>query len=210
MAALRLLSLTGARLSEVLNLRWDEIADLSAQEGGGARLPDTKTGPRTLWFGPDAAKLVSSLPRRGEDERIFPDDLTTHSLYAVWTRLRAEAGLDGVRIHDLRHSFASQGVMNGEGLPTVGRLLGHRHRATTAIYAHLDDATLQDAAARAAGVIAQAMRFEAGAPPLPDHMAGTDSGRLPDWSDEGADAPSSYATVKDDAESNIPRGWIVI
>ena len=66
-AALRLLSLTGARLSEVLNLRWDEIGDLSARDGGGARLPDTKTGPRTLWFGPDAAKLVSSLPRRGED-----------------------------------------------------------------------------------------------------------------------------------------------
>ena len=165
-AALRLLSLTGARLSEVLNLKWSEIGDLSAQEGGGARLPDTKTGPRTLWFGPDAAKLVSSLPRRGEDERIFPDDLTTHSLYAVWTRLRAEAGLDGVRIHDLRHSFASQGVMNGEGLPTVGRLLGHRHRATTAIYAHLDDATLQDAAARAASVIAQAMEFTVEAPVL--------------------------------------------
>ena len=75
--------------------------------------------------------------------------------------MRAEAGLDGVRIHDLRHSFASQGVMNGEGLPTVGRLLGHRYRATTAIYAHLDDATLQDAAARAAGVIARAMEFRA-------------------------------------------------
>ena len=159
-AALRLLSLTGARLSEVLNLKWSEIGDLSAQEGGAARLADTKTGPRTLWFGPDAAKLVSSLPRRGEDERVFPDELTPSRLYAVWTRLRAEAELDDVRIHDLRHSFASQGVMNGEGLPTVGRLLGHRRRATTAIYAHLDDATLQDAAARAAGVIAQAMEFK--------------------------------------------------
>ena len=126
----------------------------------GAGLGASKTGPRTLWFGPDAAKLVSSLPRRGEDERVFPDELTPSRLYAVWTRLRAEAGLDDVRIHDLRHSFASQGVMNGEGLPTVGRLLGHRRRATTAIYAHLDDATLQDAAARAAGVIAQAMEFK--------------------------------------------------
>ena len=55
-----------------------------------------------------------------------------------------------MRIHDLRQSLASQGVMNGEGLPTVGRLLGHRFRATTAIYAHLDHATLQDASAQAA------------------------------------------------------------
>ena len=64
-----------------------------------------------------------------------------------------------VGLTDLRHSFASQGVMNGEDLPTVGRLLGHRRPSTTAIYAHLDDATLHEAATRAAGVIAEAMGF---------------------------------------------------
>ena len=72
------------------------------------------------------------------DGRSCPDGVTTRSLYAVWIRLRAEAGLDGVRIHDRRYSFASQGVMSGECLPTVGRLIGHRQRATTAIFAHPD------------------------------------------------------------------------
>ena len=135
------------------NLRWRDIGE------DAINLPDAKTGPRTLWLGRDAARLVASLTRREGDERVFPDEFTSSRLYALWTRLRVEVGLDGVRIHDLRHSLASQGVMNGEGLPTVGRLLKHRRGATTAIYAHLDDATLWDAAAQAAGVIAQAMKF---------------------------------------------------
>ena len=61
--ALRLLTLTGARLSEVLNLRWDEIATLSSEDGGATCVPDTKTGPRTVWIGPEAAKLVAALPK---------------------------------------------------------------------------------------------------------------------------------------------------
>ena len=91
----------------MLNVRWDEIADLSTHDGGAARLPDTKTGPRTFWLGPDAARLVASLPRRGGDERVFPAELTSSRLYTVWSRLRAEAELGGVRIHDLRHTCAS-------------------------------------------------------------------------------------------------------
>ncbi len=126
-AALRLLTLTGARLSEVLNLRWDEIGVLS--EDGA--------------------------------ERVFPEDLTSHRLYKFWCVVREEAGLPGLRIHDYRHTWASQGVRNGVGLPTVGRLLGHRRLATTAIYAHLDDSALQAAAEKAAGRIAKAMGFEA-------------------------------------------------
>ena len=164
-AALRLLTLTGARLSEVLNLRWDELGDLSAEEGGAARLPDT-TGPRTVWLGPEAAKLVVSLPRRESGDRVFPDDLTSSRLYAFWTGVREEAGLHGIRIHDARHTWASQGVMNGVGLPTVGRLLGHKRRATTAIYAHLDDAALQDAATQVADVIARAMEYKAEVSPV--------------------------------------------
>ncbi len=157
-AALRLLSLTGARLSEVVNLRWDEIGEL-AEAGGSARLGDSKTGPRTIWLGPEAAKLVASLPRIGERDRVFPENLTSSRLYTFWCGIREEAGLHGLRIHDLRHSWASQGVMNGVGLPTVGKLLGHRRLATTAIYAHLDDNALQAAAERAAGAIAKAMGF---------------------------------------------------
>ena len=157
-AALRLLMLTGARVSEVLNLRWDEIGTLS-EDGSRARLGDSKTGPRTLWLGCEAVRLIASLPKREDEPRVFPADLTSGRLYTFWTGVREKAGLQGARIHDLRHSFASQGAMNGVGLPTVGRLLGHRRRSTTAIYAHFDDATLQDAATLAASVIARAMRF---------------------------------------------------
>jgi len=80
--------------------------------------------------------------------------------------VREDAGLPRLRIHDCRHTFASQGVMNGVGLTTAGKLLGHRRRGTTAIYAHLDDAALQEAAARAAAVIARAIGYRAGPPAL--------------------------------------------
>ncbi len=164
-AALRLLALTGARLSEAVNLRWDEIAALS-EDGASARIEDSKTGPRTIWLGPEAAKLVAALPRTGGAERVFPENLTTSRLYDFWCRVREEAGLSGLRIHDCRHTWASQGIMNGVGLPTVGRLLGHRRLATTAIYAHLDDNALQAAAEKAASRIAKAMGFEAEPSPL--------------------------------------------
>ena len=141
-AAIRLLTLTGARLSEVLNLRWHEIGDVS-EEGASARLTDSKTGPRTLWLGPDAARLLARLPRDEHAVRIFPEALTSGLLYRFWCEVREQAGLSGLRIHDCRHTWASQGLVNGIGLPTVGRLLGHRRRRTTAIYAHLDDAALR-------------------------------------------------------------------
>ena len=168
-AAIRLLALTGARLSEVLDLKWHEIGELS-EDGASARLEDSKTGPRTVWLGPEAARLVAALPRSEDRERVFPEDLTSARLYTFWVGIREEAGLPGLRIHDCRHTWASQGVMNGVGLTTVGRLLGHRQRETTAIYAHLDDSALRDAAAQAAAVIARAMGYRA-APPLP-HEAG--------------------------------------
>ena len=85
---------------------------------------------------------------------------------------REDTGLPRLRIHDCRHTFASQGVMNGVGLTTVGKLLGHNRRETTAIYAHLDDAALQEAAAQAAAVIARAMGYRAASPPpSADHRA---------------------------------------
>jgi len=164
-AALRLLALTGARLSEVVNLRRDEIGTLS-EDGASARIEDSKTGPRTIWLGPEAAKLVAALPCAEGAERVFPDDLTASRLYEFWRGVREKAGLPGLRIHDCRHTWASQGIMNGVGLPTVGRLLGHRRLATTAIYAHLDDSALQAAAENAAGVIAKAMGFAGKPPPL--------------------------------------------
>ena len=91
--ALRLLSLTGARLSEILNLRWDEIGDL-ADGGGSARLADSKTGPRTIWLGPEAARVITALPQR-EGGRVFPDELTLARLYMFWVGVREDAGLPG-------------------------------------------------------------------------------------------------------------------
>ena len=181
-AALRLLILTGARLSEVLYLRWDELGELS-DGAGSARLGDSKTGPRTIWLGPEAAGLVAALPRREGAKRVFPEDLTSAKLYTFWCGIREKAGLPGMRIHDARHTWASQGIMNGVGLTTVGRLLGHRRRTTTAIYAHLDDAALRDTAAQAAAVIARAMGYEAEPPPLPEESgdSGGSGERWFDW-----------------------------
>ena len=164
-AAIRLLTLTGARLSEVLNLRWEEIGEPAAH-GASARLEDSKTGPRTLWLGPEAVAVLAALPRKEGAARVFPDELTTTRLYTFWVGVREEAGLHGVRLHDARHTYASQGVMNGVGLTAVGKLLGHRKRTTTAIYAHLDDAALRDAAAQAATVIARAMCYRAAPAPV--------------------------------------------
>ena len=172
-AAIRLLTLTGARLFEVLNLKWDEIGNLG-EEGASARIEDSKTGPRTVWLGPEAVALLAALPRAEGAARVFPATLTSDRLYAFWVGIREEAGLPGLRIHDCRHTWASQGLMNGVGLTTVGRLLGHRQRETTAIYAHLDDGALRDAAAQAAAVIARAMGYKAEAPSLRDDVESRD------------------------------------
>ena len=172
-AAIRLLTLTGARLSEILNLIWDEIGE----DGASARLEDSKTGPRTVWLGPEAANVLAGLRRDNGSARVFPEDLTSTRLYSFWVGVREEAGLPGLRIHDCRHTWASQGVMNGVGLTTVGRLLGHRQRETTAIYAHLDDGALRDAAARAAAVLAKAMGYRVELPPLPKEADGTADGK---------------------------------
>jgi len=126
-AAFRLLTLTGARLSEVLNLRWEEIGE-PADAGASVRLEDSKTGPRTIWFGPEAVRLIAALPRAEGAARLFPEDLTPERLQAVWRGVREDAGLPRLRIHDCRHTFASQGVTNGVGQPP-GYKLGARHRA---------------------------------------------------------------------------------
>ena len=202
-AALRLLTLTGARLSEVLNLRWDEIGEL-AQDGASARLEDSKTGPRTVWLGPEAARLLAALPRPEGTARVFPEDLTSARLYTFWRAIREEAGLPGLRIHDARHTWASQGVMNGVGLTTVGRLLGHRKRRTTAIYAHLDDAALRDAAAQAAAVIAGAMGYKAAPPPLPDAADASEDGETPDTPAAG-EARAARPTPPDQPPAHGPR-----
>ena len=199
-AALRLLTLTGARVSEILNLKWSEIGE-SGENGASVRIQDSKTGPRTIWFGPDAANLLAQLPRDNAAPRVFPENVTTDRLYSLWVRIREEAGLPGLRIHDCRHTWASHGVMNGVGLTTVGRLLGHRRRGTTAIYAHLDDRALHDAAAQSAAAIAGAMGYKATPPAAPEEPAHAECARAV----ASHDRPGPRRAATEDAARGLAR-----
>ena len=135
-AALRLLLLTGARLGEILTLRWAYID----WEHGRARLPDSKTGPKTLFLAPEALEVLRRLPRPVGSPWCLPGAKAGQhytALRKLWYRLRAEAGLDDVRLHDLRHTFAAHAAALGIPLLTIGAMLGHRSASTTQRYAHL-------------------------------------------------------------------------
>ncbi|MCY3753977.1 MAG: site-specific integrase [Alphaproteobacteria bacterium] len=138
-AALRLLLLTGCRKSEVITLEWRFYRD------GRLYLEDSKTGPRTVWLCEAAREILDGLSR--SSRFVFPigGRRTPWSwLDAFWIQLRAEAGLEDVRLHDMRHSYASMALSSGETIRTVGRLLGHDNAATTLKYAHLSDATVRE------------------------------------------------------------------
>jgi len=135
-AAIRLLMLTGARHSEILTLKWEWI-DF---ERACIRLPDSKTGAKTLYLNAPALEVLANTPRlEGNPHVICGDKDGAHlvNLQKPWKRIRQAAGLEEVRIHDLRHSFASVAVAGGMSLPLIGALLGHSQPATTARYAHL-------------------------------------------------------------------------
>lgn len=157
-AALRLLLLTGCRVSEVLNLRWNEV-DL---ERGLLFLPDSKTGKKAVVLSGPAAAVIDSLPRIGmyviAGETVGrKDEKPRADLKKPWDLVRDNAGLQGVRLHDLRHSFASVGAGASLGLPVIGKLLGHTQAATTNRYAHLDVDVTRRAANAIAGKIEKAM-----------------------------------------------------
>ena len=135
-AATRLILLTGCRKSEIIALRWSEV------KGRRLLLADSKTGARTVWLGVEARAVIDLQPRRQGTEYVF--DFGTenhrHRLDEFWRGLRAKAGLSGVRLHDLRHSYASFAAQRSETLPMIGKLLGHKKLTSAARYAHLDDA----------------------------------------------------------------------
>ena len=151
-AALRLLLLTGCRKSEVLTLRWEDVA----LEAGELRLRDSKTGARPVPLSPAAAAVLSDLPRLPGNPWVIAGrkpGARMVNLLTPWRVLRARAGLDDVRIHDLRHSYASRALALGESLPMIGRLLGHRQVRSTARYAHLARETVKASAFKVAGSI---------------------------------------------------------
>ena len=144
-AIIRLLLLTGCRASEVRTLKW------RYRREGKLFLPDTKTGGRAVPLAPSAVRLLTSLPRDEDNPWVIAGrkpgwHLT--DLQHPWRRIRGRAGLDDVRIHDLRHSFASRALALGEGLRMIGKLLGHTQVQTTARYAHLARDTVKASAAR--------------------------------------------------------------
>lgn len=148
-AAIRLLVLTGCRRNEVLGLRWEDL-DF---EAGEMRLVDSKTGARVVPMPPPAAKALAGLSRVKGNPWVFPGrrkGTGRRNINESWDRVRTRAGLDGVRLHDLRHSYASRALALGEGLPMIGELLGHRKVQTTARYAHLARDSVRASTARVA------------------------------------------------------------
>ena len=154
-AAVRLLALTGCRRSEVLDLRWRDIGE------DAIMLRDSKTGPRAVPLGEAARAHIAALPRPRDPEAfLFPryaEARGQSSLIACWRAVCADAGLGRLRLHDLRHTAASQAVMAGENLPLVGKMLGHRRHRTTAGYAHLSDEHLIEAAEQIGSIVLRAM-----------------------------------------------------
>ena len=160
-AAVKLLVFTGARLGEVLGLRWEWI-DF---DRGEARLPDSKTGAKTLHLPPPALAVLAELPRLDGNPYVVAGAKPGAALVNLekpWRAIRKPAELADVRLHDLRHAFASVAASSGMGLPIIGKMLGHSQPATTARYAHLASDPVKAAAAAVAGKIAAAMGGGAG------------------------------------------------
>ena len=157
-AAIRLLVLTGARKSEILTLKWEHVDT----ERGCLRLPDSKTGAKSIPLGAAALEALSKIPRVEDNPYVIPGLKGRHlvDLYYNWECIRKRAGLEDVRLHDLRHSFASMAVAGGSSLYLVGKVLGHEQANTTERYAHLSDDPLKAVADKTAGQIAAAMSGE--------------------------------------------------
>ena len=148
-AAIRLLMLTGCRRGEIVTLRWEDV-DL---EAGELRLRDAKTGPRQVALSPAAVRVLSAIRRHADNPWVIAGrkpGTRLANLNASWLVVRARAGLEDVRLHDLRHSFASRALALGESLSMIGKLLGHRKVQTTARYAHLAQDSVKVSAARVA------------------------------------------------------------
>ncbi|MDX2143208.1 MAG: site-specific integrase [Rhodospirillaceae bacterium] len=160
-AAIRLLVFTGCRKSEILTLRWRFVD----WEQSLLRLPDSKTGAKVVPLGKPALDLLRSLPQIENEPFVFPSPRQGRHLVGlqkVWERVREAAYLPGVRLHDLRHSFASMAIAGGYSLYMVGKVLGHKDSRTTEIYAHIGADPLKEVANETAAKLAGFLN----APPL--------------------------------------------
>ena len=151
---IRLLLLTGCRKSEIRTLRWQDV------DADTLNLADSKTGPRQVLLNAPARAILERQPR-SESAWVFPSPLDPGRPLSgnlpLWYRVRSEAGIEDVRLHDLRHSFASHAVLQGIPLPVVSRLLGHKHPSMTLRYAHVGDRETEAAAERIGVAISRAL-----------------------------------------------------
>jgi integrase len=165
-AAIRLLILTGARLREILHARWDQV-DF---ERGILFLSDSKTGRKPVYLSAPALTVLADLPRIEGNPHIIPgakEGKPRHDLKKPWFAISKAAGLDGLRLHDLRHTNASIGAGAGLSLPIIGRLLGHAQSATTQRYAHLSNDPVREGAERIGSVISAALEGRKPEAPTP-------------------------------------------
>jgi integrase len=161
-AAVRLLMLTGCRLNEIMKLQWRHVR----LRDGVLQLPDSKTGKKTVQLADAAVAVLKGISRIEGNAWVLPGRVENGrltDLQPFWQRLRARAGLKDVRIHDLRHTFASVAAAEGKSLLMIGKLLGHTQEQTTRRYAHLAGGTVKAAANDIADVIASSM-LTAGGP----------------------------------------------
>ncbi len=149
-AFVRLLLLTGCRKSEIRTLQWSDYRERRLF------LRDSKAGPRTVWLSSPACAVLDRLPREGK--WVFPSPRrrgpSTSAVFdKFWGRVRQEAGIADVRLHDCRHTYASIAIMGGESVTITARLLGHSNAQTTLKYAHLSDRSVRKAADALAGIL---------------------------------------------------------
>jgi integrase len=152
----RLLILTGCRLNEVMTLKWEHVDFAECV----LRLPDSKTGAKVVHLGQPAIDILKATKQIEGNPWVITGKLEgkpLSDLQPFWQRVRARAGLKDVRIHDLRHTFASTAVAAGQGLPMIGKLLGHTQVQTTARYAHLAADPLKRAADSVASSLQRAL-----------------------------------------------------
>lgn len=152
-AIVRMLLFTGARSGEITGLQWPFVQPQRLM------LPDSKTGPKIIYLNSQAEAVLAVLPRTHDCPWVFPaaSGAKPRPIDYYWTHARRRAAIPDVRLHDLRHSFASTAITDGVPLATIGKLLGHALPETTARYAHLADEVIADAAERVSGSLARCL-----------------------------------------------------